>query len=475
MAEDKERVSYVRYVFSASDNLFANEDDLSICNVPKSIDTYIRLCQDKLRQVYPNTGGNVDVIDSDDDASASGTYVDFWDTLDDASASNEIENVTKICNDVFNQGRWYEWESLVFILDVKNRVELPASIIRWVMAKNLIDTKKSANLWRFQPDDIHKISKFVTFVTDKVQLKGSSHQGVPIACYLEDMRKVPLAMLPEDTDVLVASRDGFDGDLFLADSSLFHLYKMGEQVDVTAEHFVNVVKWSGWKWSYPIFVNALEEQAERKEIICKIQLSDQQDDQDIDGISFQISRNISPEITLQEFIEEALAVLSETVSNTKLSLNGGPVWDDKADKIYQKYEIPFCEEVLLKLLKKMEFEVVRYTHGGEEYGRDFIFKERTPFFQSRYYGLQAKKGDIGGGANSLIDKILSQIENAFVMPYAEPGGPDVYIDTMIIATSGKFAPNAIKKIRHSVPQRLKGSLFFWDKEIIQFLISQYWK
>lgn len=246
-------------------------------------------------------------------------------------------------------------------------------------------------------------------------------------------------------------------------------------MELEIEHFIDTTGWSGWKWSYLDWTGALKEQAERKGIGCEIQIVDRNDKPEADGISFYMSINVMQELTIQTVIQEGLRKLSNIVDHADLSLNGGPVWDDEADKIYQKDEKRFCEDVLDKLLVQMRYKVVRYIHGGDEYGRDFIFEEDTSFLRPRYYGLQAKAGDISGKARSKIDMILSQIEDAFAMPYKkEPGRPDIYIDTMIIAISGEFTSNAIEKIREKTPKHLIGSLFFWDKKIIRTLISYYW-
>ncbi|MEW5956220.1 MAG: hypothetical protein AB1801_00730 [Chloroflexota bacterium] len=474
MAKEKELVRSVRYVFSATD-LSLNLSDLSRYNIDESIQKYISLCQEELQQIYPQAV--IEVIDSDSTMGATETYVEALDNFEETPDLDEIEVVKDICNRIFDQRNWFVWQNFVPIIEVKDDKLLPLSIIRWACANGLIEgTSKSTGYWRILSDDIPKIRKLVVLVKSQEHLENLPVRNFAVACFLEDMKFVPIVAIPEDFKLLVVSSEGFNEDLFKPDTSLFLIRRMGHQAEIEVEHFVDSVEWSDSPWRYPTYAGALAHQAKRKGMDCKTQLAERNERQEIDGISFRLLKDVMPELTLQNLVEESLLALSEVISDAELSLNGGPVWDDQSDEIYQKDERRFCEEVLAKLLEKMEFKIVRYIHGGDEYGRDFIFEETTPFFRSRYYGLQAKAGNISGKAKSKIDMILSQVEDAFAMPYTkEPGRPDIYIDTMIIAISGEFAPNAIDKIRHKTPQYLVGSLFFWDKKTIRSLISQYWQ
>lgn len=276
---------------------------------------------------------------------------------------------------------------------------------------------------------------------------------------------------------MIASREGFGTDLFKPDTSLFLIRRMGHQAEIEVEHFVDGVGWSDSPWRYPTYVEALAAQAKRKGIDCKTQLAERNGKQEIDGISFRLLKDVTPELTLQNFVEDILLSLSEVISDAELSLNGGPVWDDKNDAIYQKNERRFREEILHPLLRKMGYTFVYHTHGTDEAGRDFVFAETTKFQRTIYYALQAKKGDISGGSNSEIDGILGQINDAFDMSFRKiPEIPEIYIAVVIVATSGKFKNEALKKIHDKLKKYGPvGSVYFWNKEDIKALISQYWR
>jgi hypothetical protein len=299
----------VRFVFSANDHLFATVADLSLCDQQKSIDKYIRLCEDKIRQTYPNVGDNVDVINSDEDFNAGDTYVEVWDGREKILSLIEREVVNEICERIFEQRNWYEWKTSVSIAEAQMNVQLPPSIIRWVCAKEGVTTNKSTTYWRILTDELDRIHQQIELIRSLEHLKESTHGTMPIACYLEDMKDTLMKAFPEDIDLQIVSKGGFDEELFASDTSLFHLKRKGNRVDVLVEHFINVVEWSLWDCNYPKAVTTLQQQAARKGIDCQLQLPD--------GISFLRSIEMSRDLSLQQCIEEFLQPFPEVIGNVK--------------------------------------------------------------------------------------------------------------------------------------------------------------
>lgn len=64
----------------------------------------------------------------------------------------------------------------------------------------------------------------------------------------------------------------------------------------------------------------------------------------------------------------------------------------------------------------MGFLTVKFNHGTKEFGKDYLLSEATKF-NIRYYGVQDKADNVDGGVNSKIDEIISQIQDAFLMPF----------------------------------------------------------
>ena len=68
-------------------------------------------------------------------------------------------------------------------------------------------------------------------------------------------------------------------------------------------------------------------------------------------------------------------------------------------------------------LRKLGFLNVRYHHGKREFGRDVLFARFTEFQELEHWGAQIKFGDVSGGAQSEVDGMLGQIDDAFKMPF----------------------------------------------------------
>lgn len=124
----------------------------------------------------------------------------------------------------------------------------------------------------------------------------------------------------------------------------------------------------------------------------------------------------------------------------------------------------------------MGFSHVRYTHGTQEFGKDFTFSEKSPFGTYRYYGLQAKAGDLRGTATSKIHEIVNQANLAFGIPYKELNdlNNERYISTFVIAISGVFRGNVRDIILNMIHVDKKGSIYFLDKNAVLELIDKYW-
>ena len=91
------------------------------------------------------------------------------------------------------------------------------------------------------------------------------------------------------------------------------------------------------------------------------------------GISFHFSQGSNLTTIIRNLVDETLEQLTEIINNTDLSLKGGPVWSCK----YEEDEDAFCIEVLQPLLQKMGFSSIRYVHGNDEFGKDFVFLDTS--------------------------------------------------------------------------------------------------
>ena len=134
-------------------------------------------------------------------------------------------------------------------------------------------------------------------------------------------------------------------------------------------------------------------------------------------------------------------------------------------------EREFTLRTVLPILRKLGFNDVHYNHGNREYGRDVTFARTTEFSELEHWAAQVKLGDVSGEAGSEIDKLVSQADDAFKMPFY-----DIYtrrqerISKLAIIISGKFTENATEKICEKIESNpLKNNLVFIDGEKLETL------
>ncbi len=222
--------------------------------------------------------------------------------------------------------------------------------------------------------------------------------------------------------------------------------------------------WEG-SWGLRTFINGITDTIKYypQWVVTDIEVDD-------DWKRLVITHELNSDKKICDLISELAIEINKIIKETEIAL-AGIRWK----KEYETDEKLFCLEVIMPLLRRMNFQHIRYTHGTREYGKDFTFSEMNSFGYFRYYGLQAKAGNISGGVNSDIDELIGQLDDAFKMPYYELGNTEQrYISTFIIAISGKFTDNAKEKIINKIQKGLYGSIYFIDRDFILELIEKYW-
>ena len=270
-----------------------------------------------------------------------------------------------------------------------------------------------------------------------------------------------LDVFPDALSINVVSPDGFG-------TYLFHDVEIskGDSGELIADYMCNHPNkyWEG-TWGLATFLLAIKDQIP---FFPNVTLQEIDVDDDWKRLTLRLVLATGSAV---EELHRGANVLKQMMREAEIAL-GGIQW--KA--LYARDERAFCEEVLAPLLRRMGFLSVRYAHGVREYGKDFTFSELTPFGTMRHYGLQAKAGNVTGEANSMIDKIVGQADDAFGMPYYEISSVEPrYISTFIVAISGRFTSNAREKMVQKVSPGLTGSLLFLDRESIMELVERHWK
>lgn len=166
-----------------------------------------------------------------------------------------------------------------------------------------------------------------------------------------------------------------------------------------------------------------------------------------------------------EHIKDAGRSLKTLLNDTIKKLEA-PTWKPAWDKS----EKSFTKDCIVPLIRAMGYEQVRYVHSSGEYGRDVVFSKEDLFGIRRYYGVQAKKGNVSGSAAGDVDTIFSQLDDAFRMPVRQvDSATEVYLSGMFIICSGAYTNNAEEKILRKLHRGLHGSVSFLSKDNIQTL------
>lgn len=347
--------------------------------------------------------------------------------------------------------------------------------IDWACQKEIIDTIDEAEevtgCWQFTPEAFAQSQlredQLLFECSGVIGSKVKNDQLVNFKCYSEDILRISdLSFLDQEFDVLFISAQHMGIPLLEDLNTSILIQKDYSEISITITRFHDEDTWTLAR-TFQTFSKMLMRQLDKTNFF----------NGEIRGEkrigSFQIQAFYSPNSveTIKEILGETRQQLTTIIEDTYLALSRGPVWK----KVYEEKEDPFCREVLEPLLRKLGYEYVRYIGGPREGGKDFVFSRRTRFGDLEHYGLQAKAGDMSGAVNSRIDTIVGQIEDAFTLPYQEPGSEkERYISIFIVATSGHFTPQARKKIVKKMPNWAKGSVYFWDKARIHSLISLVW-
>lgn len=139
-------------------------------------------------------------------------------------------------------------------------------------------------------------------------------------------------------------------------------------------------------------------------------------------------------------------------------------------KLYDKYkdEAEFRERFVRPLLTRMGFIAVAELHGGQEYGKDFVFSELTPFGFLRHYAAVVKHTESinQGGPNAKCLEIMSQVRQAFSVKFQLPENEaENRVSSVAVFISGKMSENARTWIRSEINEEKYGrNVYFLDEE-----------
>lgn len=457
-------VSHIRYVFRSS-NLFDDTGEADLYDYFESVEKYANLCQQKLEQVYP--GASVDIFTEEQNWEGNLTT-----QVDGDSSKQAIEAIDYICTEVYNTFAWLVSKNWFDLSQAASRFQLPVPILRWLCKEGIVKAKNFEGAWKVPAT---ALTSGVDGLISRCPSPTRATSQPPVRfCDFEDIWRIELSDLSSTSKMLISTSDDFGNPLFSDTNSNLEISLAGDQVELVFEHFADRVPWTVDNWSYDAYVQALMLQAQQYKNVSvsrgELQYANRHH---TESVQLTFTRKYCSQDTIQTVVEQAKGILEIIVQDTEVALRNGPTWRPEYEN--KGNEPMFCREVLEHLLHRMGFEYVRYIHGNDEYGRDFILAEQTKWGWSQYYGIQVKAGDINGGAKSQIDMILAQLEDAFTMPYRGQNAEEIYITAFVVAISGHFKKNAKEKIIEKIPRRdWRGSVRFLDQDDIRALIRKHW-
>lgn len=127
--------------------------------------------------------------------------------------------------------------------------------------------------------------------------------------------------------------------------------------------------------------------------------------------------------------------------------------------LYEKYqnESEFRNLFIRPLLTKLGFLSIAELDGPQEFGKDFVFSELTPFGFIRHYAVVAKHEKTVNQPGRLCETILSQIKQAFSVKFHLPeSSQESYVSSVLVMNSGSITPNANTWLRSEINRERYG-------------------
>jgi hypothetical protein len=121
-------------------------------------------------------------------------------------------------------------------------------------------------------------------------------------------------------------------------------------------------------------------------------------------------------------------------------------------------EAQFRAQFVRPLLTRLGFMSVAELHGPQEYGKDFVFSELTPFGFLRHYAAIVKhERAISQSAASLCATVLSQVRQSFSVTFRLPDNEAVHrVSSVVVFNSGKISDNARNWLRSELDEERYG-------------------
>ncbi len=127
--------------------------------------------------------------------------------------------------------------------------------------------------------------------------------------------------------------------------------------------------------------------------------------------------------------------------------------------LYEKYknEYEFRNLFIRPLLTKLGFLSIAELDGPQEFGKDFVFSEVTPFGFMRHHAIVAKHEKKINQPGKLCEAVLSQIKQAFSVSFSLPeSANESQVSSVMVMNSGSISPNAERWLKSELKREKYG-------------------
>jgi hypothetical protein len=441
-------------------------------DVQSSSVRFMELCDAALRREYPGTSITI--------AKAFGTRY----LVDGLSEHSETPRVEEICLKVWVDQDYLvrsvpsdtlESTQLITIRKTSDEFNVTVGILRWGCTNKLIVGASCDGLiWMFSKAGFLDFQRAffkgnLYSLVWRIRLLGDKVSSITGIEHTDFLKQNAAEMIQDDTVILIDPSACTLPQPFDSANAYILLTSNKGQRKITVVVFDDVEQWqhiSGY--GFPKFKNTFSRRAKSKGYQIHEVFETDHERQQSHSIEVHFLIHAEQQEYISNVLEQSILKLQQIMEDTEIVLANGLPWDTR----YELSESTFRDEYLMKLLELLEFEVVKRSHGQFEFGKDIIFAETSKFGIRRYYALQAKKGDLSGDSKGDMDTILTQLEDAFAVPFRESQtGEHKFISAFVIAVSGEFTYHAQEKIwARLLRQGRIGMVYLWDKNVVQDLM-----
>lgn len=123
-----------------------------------------------------------------------------------------------------------------------------------------------------------------------------------------------------------------------------------------------------------------------------------------------------------------------------------------------KDEAQFRTQLVRPLLTRLGFVSIAELHGTQEFGKDFVFSELTPFGFLRHYAAVVKhERAISQSASVLCATVLAQVRQSFSVTFRLPDNEAIQrVSNVVVFNSGKISENARHWLRSELDEEKYG-------------------